>query len=94
MSVAEAARRRGVTATTVSNWRDRFIEAGKGGLENKTSGPAPGGTVAERRLRSENEKLKLALTDQVEVLPSPRNPAQAPEPSHPRIAHNRRSRKS
>jgi transposase-like protein len=38
MSVAEAARRHGVTATTISNWRDRFIEAGKGGLENKISG--------------------------------------------------------
>jgi transposase len=43
MSVAEAARRHGVTATTISNWRDRFIEAGKGGLENKISGPAHGG---------------------------------------------------
>jgi transposase len=43
MSVAEAARRHGVTATTISNWRDRFIEAGKGGLENKISGPGHGG---------------------------------------------------
>jgi transposase len=65
VSVAEAARRHGVTATTISNWRDRFIEAGKGGLENKISGPAHGGTVAERRLRSENEQLKLALAEQV-----------------------------
>jgi transposase len=65
MSVAEAARRHGVTATTISNWRDRFIEAGKGGLENKISGPAHGGTVAERRLRSENEQLKLALAEQM-----------------------------
>jgi transposase len=45
--------------------RDRFIEAGKGGLENKISGPAHGGTVAERRLRSENEQLKLALAEQM-----------------------------
>lgn len=65
MSVAEAAPRHGVTATTISNWRDRFIEAGKGGLENKISGPAHGGTVAERRLRSENEQLKLALAEQM-----------------------------
>jgi transposase len=65
MSVAEAARRHGVTATTISNWRDRFIEVGKGGLENKISGPAHGGTVAERRLRSENEQLKLALAEQM-----------------------------
>jgi transposase len=64
MSVAEAARRHGVTATTISNWQDRLIEAGKGGLENKISGPAHGGTVAERRLRSENEQLKLALAEQ------------------------------
>jgi transposase len=54
-----------VTATTISNWQDRFIEAGKGGLENKISGPAHGGTVAERRLRSENEQLKLALAEQM-----------------------------
>jgi transposase len=59
MSVAEAARRHGVTATTISDWRERFIEAGKGGLENKNSGPAHSGTVAERRLRSENAQLKL-----------------------------------
>jgi transposase len=65
MSVAEAARRHGVTATTISNWRDRFIEAGKGGLENKISGRAHGGTVADRRLRSENEQLKLALAEQM-----------------------------
>jgi transposase len=45
--------------------RGRFIEAGKGGLENKISGPAHGGTVAERRLRSENEQLKLALAEQM-----------------------------
>src|SRR6266508_5809505 len=89
MSVAEAARRHGVTATTISNWRDRFIEAGKGGLENKISGPAHGGTVAERRLRSENEQLKLALAEQMVQLrlwqkgaehigevPSPTGPAQ------------------
>ncbi|MGH3646084.1 MAG: transposase [Micromonosporaceae bacterium] len=30
-SVAEAARRHGVTATTVAKWRDRFIDAGRQG---------------------------------------------------------------
>jgi transposase len=63
MTVAEASRRHGITPTTVGNWRDRFIEAGKAGLENQIPGPANGGTTVERRLRAETEQLKLALAE-------------------------------
>lgn len=64
MSMAEAARRHGVAYQTVSQWRDRFVEAGKAGLELKLSGPRSERTV-ERRLRAENEQLKLALAEQL-----------------------------
>ena len=63
LTVSEAARRRGVTKQTVSNWRNRFLEAGKAGLENMLPGPSTNGSSAERRLRSENEQLKLALAE-------------------------------
>jgi len=65
MSMAEAARRHGVSDMTVAKWRNRFVEAGKAGLENGISGPGVGGTVTERRLRAENEQLKLALAEQM-----------------------------
>ena len=64
MSIAEAARRHGVSYQTVANWRDRFIEAGKNGLESKLSGPRSEQSM-ERHLRAENEQLKLALAEQM-----------------------------
>jgi transposase len=63
ISMAEAARRHGVHAVTVAQWRDRFIDAGRGGLEDKPSGPAGSMSAAERRLREEAEQLKLALAE-------------------------------
>jgi transposase len=63
LTVSEAARRHGVTNQTVANWRNRFVEAGKAGLENMLPGPSSNGTSSERRLRSENDELKLALAE-------------------------------
>jgi transposase len=33
LSLAEAARRHGVTSATVGNWRDRFVDAGRAGMD-------------------------------------------------------------
>jgi transposase len=63
LTVSQAARRHGVTNQTVANWRNRFVDAGKAGLENMLPGPSTTGTSAERRLRSENDQLKLALAE-------------------------------
>lgn len=63
MSMSEAARRNGVATATVAKWRDRFVEAGRAGLEEGLSGPGGGMTDAERRLRAEAEQLKLALAE-------------------------------
>ena len=62
MSMAEAARRHGVTNAAVAKWRDQFVAAGRAGLEEKLSGPS-GMSVTERRLRAEAEQLKLALAE-------------------------------
>lgn len=63
VTMAEAARRHAVSSQAVANWRDRFVEAGKAGLEDRTSGPPGQGTHAERLLRAEAEQLKLALAE-------------------------------
>jgi transposase len=64
VSVAEAARRHGVAPTSVAKWRDRFIDAGRQGLELGVPGvKRQGETVEERRLRAEAEELKLALAE-------------------------------
>jgi transposase len=65
VSMAEAARRTGVSMPSVVRWRDRFLAAGKDALsDDRLSGPPkPGESVAERRLRVENEQLKLALAE-------------------------------
>ncbi|MGH8826601.1 MAG: helix-turn-helix domain-containing protein [Jiangellaceae bacterium] len=63
VGLAEAARRHGTSAQPVGRWRDRFIEAGKAGLESALPGPSNGSTSTERRLRAENEQLKLALAE-------------------------------
>lgn len=63
LTMSEAARRSGVAARTVGIWRDRFIEAGKAGLEERPAGPDGGMSPTERRLRTESEQLKLALAE-------------------------------
>jgi len=64
MTLAEAARRHGVTSRAVGQWRDRFLEAGKASLESRMPGAAGGaGSQTERRPRAEAEQLKLALAE-------------------------------
>ena len=63
LSLAEAARRHGVSSATVGNWRDRFVDAGKAGMHRSLPGPDGGQSQTERRLRHECEQLKLALAE-------------------------------
>ena len=64
MTCAEAARRCGVTTVTMTKWRHQFLEAGADRLQEVPSGSAGGaGTPEQRRLRLENEQLKLALAE-------------------------------
>jgi transposase len=55
--MAEAARREGVSQTTVAKWRDRFLDGGQAAI-------AAGGRVGsslERRLEAEIDELTSAL---------------------------------
>ena len=64
MTCAEAARRCGVTAVTMTKWKHQFLEAGAERLQEVPSGAAGGaGSPEQRRLRMENEQLKLALAE-------------------------------
>ncbi|MGI5192767.1 hypothetical protein ACQEVY_03760 [Streptomyces sp. CA-288835] len=63
MSLAEAVRRHGVSSATVGNGRDRFVDAGKAGMDRSLPGPDGGQSWTERRLRYECEQLKLALAE-------------------------------
>jgi transposase len=65
MTGAEAARRCGVSSTQVTKWKHQFQkEAGFERLQEVPSGAAGGaGSPAQRRLRMENEQLKLALAE-------------------------------
>jgi transposase len=65
VTMAEAARRHGVADATVAKWRDRFVEAGRASLADGIPGPGTAQAIAERRLRAENEQLKLALAEQM-----------------------------
>ena len=53
VSMAEAARRAGVAEQTVHNWKNAFLEAGRGGL----AGPQRSRSSRE----AENEELNAAL---------------------------------
>jgi transposase len=84
MSASEAARRHGVSAQAIYQWRDKFLDAGRRSLVEKVPGPGKSaGSADERRLKLENGQLKLALAeatvqlriwqkgaDYVEVVPS------------------------
>jgi transposase len=64
LTVSAAARRHGVAPSTVQVWRNRFLEAGRlGVLEERPPGTKPKESVVERRMRLENEQLKLALAE-------------------------------
>jgi len=43
--------------------RDRFVDAGKAGMDRSLPGPDGGQSQTERRLRHECEQLKLALAE-------------------------------
>ena len=62
MTASEAARRQGVSVQAVLTWRDKFLDAGR--RPSMTRSPGPGksaGSADERRLKLENNQLKLAL---------------------------------
>jgi transposase len=63
LSLAEAARRHGVSSAAVDNWRDRFVDAGKAGMDRSLPGPDGGQSQTERRLRHECEQLEPALAE-------------------------------
>jgi transposase-like protein len=64
MTCAEAARRAGVNPVTMTKWKHQFLEAGAQRLQEVPSGPAGSqGSPEQRRLRMENEQLKLALAE-------------------------------
>ncbi len=57
VSAEEAARRVGVAEQTVHNWKNAFLEAGRGGL----AGPQRRRSSRELELEAENEELNAAL---------------------------------
>ena len=64
MTCTEAARRIGVSSAVVTKWKQQFLQAGAERLEEVPSGAAGRlGTPEQRRLRMENEQLKLALAE-------------------------------
>jgi transposase len=65
LTIAEAARRHGVSAETINRWRNHFVEAGKASMEDRMPGGRGGGrgNFVERRQRAEIEQLKLALAE-------------------------------
>lgn len=58
VTIAEAARREGVSATAVAKWRDAFLE---GGAQAVTAGGPARPTSREEQLAAENEQLAAAL---------------------------------
>ena len=64
MTASEAARRHGVSVQAVLTWRNRFLDAGQQALGDKIPGPGKSaGSADERRLKLENNQLKLALAE-------------------------------
>ena len=58
VTVAEAARREGVSQTTVAKWRDQFLEAGTAAM---TSPGRAGPSGREQTLEAELDQVKIAL---------------------------------
>ena len=58
VSVAEAARREGVSDTSIGKWRGQFLD---GGREALVAGGTAGPNAAEQRLLAELDELKIAL---------------------------------
>ena len=57
VTIAEAARREGVSQTTIAKWRDRFLDGGQAAI---TAG-ARVGSNREQRLEAEIDELTSAL---------------------------------
>lgn len=58
VTVAEAARREGVSETTIAKWRDRFLEGGQTAMD---AGGRVGSSSREQRLQADIEELTSAL---------------------------------
>ena len=58
LTVAEAARRAGVSEQSIGNWKRQFLEAARQGL---AEGSRPGSNPLVHRLEAEVEELKAAL---------------------------------
>jgi len=58
VSIAEAARREGVSETTIAKWRDRFVDGGQAAVG---AGGRVGGSSREQRLEAEIDELTSAL---------------------------------
>jgi len=58
VAIAEAARREGASAVSVSKWRDQFLAGGRRALE---AGARHGPSAREQRLAAEVEQLNTAL---------------------------------
>ncbi len=56
---AEAARRHGISETSIGKWKDQFVAGGRGGLEHGSSAAKP--TGREARLAEEIDDLTRAL---------------------------------
>jgi transposase len=64
VTVAEAARRHGVSAATINRCHNRFIGAGRAAMEDCMPGGKGGReNFVTRRQRAEIEQLKLALAE-------------------------------
>lgn len=78
VSVAEAARRAGVSETSVASWRDRFLEGGRRSLvEPARPGADPHALMLEHQL----EELKAALGEAHAELRVMKRGALGPSPS-------------
>ncbi len=58
ITIAEAARREGVSQTSIANWRDLFLEAGGAAIQ---AGATIRPTSREQQLAAEIEQLTSAL---------------------------------
>jgi len=56
---AEAARRHGISETSIGKWKEQFLAGGRGGLEHGSSAAKPAGR--EARLVDEVDDLTRAL---------------------------------
>ncbi len=58
ITIVQAARREGVSQTSIAKWRDQFLEGGQAAI---AAGGRAGSTSREQRLEAEIEELTSAL---------------------------------